>query len=187
MGHGWFDGGDRRVGGDAGLCVDTPVGCVDGGGGTKIRTRNAHGQVFVAQQQRPEGVLADECSSVPLSVNAFQLEIGTPEESEYGTESIFVDSRQTTIGGEETDLPARLEYGESLLVSYDEDVLLGRLADYGENGERARVRPSCYDSLGNKHTFGAWIELSRDAVGAHRDPGPGLLAYEDWVERQQRR
>ena len=123
----------------------------------------------------------------PLSVSSFQLEIGTPEESEYGTESIFVDSRQTTIGGEETDLPARLEYGESLLVSYDEDVLLGRLADYGGNGERARVRPSCYDSLGNKHTFGAWIELSRDAVGAHRDPEPGLLAFEDWVEQLERR
>ena len=74
----------------------------------------------------------------------------------------------------------RLQPGESTRVLYDEDRAVEALKS--EEGKPVRVRPECYDSLGNHYTLGCWIAWGKNSRTEFKDPGPGMISEEQWKE-----
>ena len=82
-------------------------------------------------------------------------------------------------------VPHRLKYGETMTVYFDDFVNF--LLKNKETGQPIRVKPYCYDSLGNRHTMDNWLMWGKDSSAAFLDPGPGFITEEEWHRRRVER
>ena len=72
--------------------------------------------------------------------------------------------------------PHRLRHGDTLRVYFEEDCLAESLREKSDE-EPLRVRPCCYDSLGNKHVYNGWIVWLGGGKSIFYDsPSPGYTA-----------
>ena len=140
----------------------------------------------------PEGYSTDVCyggfritnvSFVDVTITSFSLELGIQEgETIISNSASFPPAKEFERKKlSDTELPRRLQHGESMRFLFD--VLSLRRE---KDGERPRYRPQCQDSLGNTYTVPYWVEWTNNGVAIHGDPGPGYLSSEEILERQRK-
>lgn len=133
-----------------------------------------------------EGLVDVEIHSFAFEVGA--LRKGTPGDS---TAEIHLHPEKPDHGPAVTimSLPHRLQPAESFSVFFDRDRLVEESARLGD-GEPARLRPFCHDSLGRKFFMGQWITYVSDLqTSLGYEPGEDRISEEDLrklspVERQ---
>ena len=120
-----------------------------------------------------------------VTITSFDLELGIPEDSNRLDAPIVIISPITeSEDGELPDstLPRRFGYGDSMQILYNETEVVEMLR-VEENDQPARVRPRCYDSLGNKYTMNHWITWEKSYTAMFDEPGPGYLTEEERYRR----
>ena len=133
------------------------------------------------------GFSITNASSFDVTIISLGLELEIPEDND-GPITLKTDFPHVTKFKDrelsDSTLPRRLKYGESLRILYDETGVVERLRAQGSD-QPARVRPQCYDSLGNKHTMDSWITWKKGGVAYFDGPRPDYLTAEEaWKKRQ---
>lgn len=132
------------------------------------------------------GFSITNASPFGVTITSIGLGLGIPVDRLRGpyTSSICLSHIDKYGGATLSDcsLPRRLQYGESMRVLYDEDSAIAELKSKGE-GQPVRIRPQCYDSLGNRHTMDHWAAWDKNSIASFPDPGPGLIAEEQLAEQ----
>ena len=144
------------------------------------------------EKPRLVGFSITNASPFAVTLTSFNFELGIPVNSTGNvvTETTFSKAVMEREGIKLSDasFPHRLQYGETIRVLYDADEFvnfLDKLRLEGELEHPARIRPICYDSLGNRHRM-KWISWSRQAISYFDDPGPGLVTKDEWFSKQHR-
>ena len=139
------------------------------------------------------GFSITSASPFAVTLTSFTFELGIPVNStgHFVPEIMFSAgvSEREGIKLSDASFPHRLQYGETIRVLYDADEFMKFLEDLRLKGELehpARIRPICYDSLGNRHRMKSWISWNRRAISSFDDPGPGLVTIDEWFSKQHR-
>ena len=132
------------------------------------------------------GFSITNASPFEITITSLGLELGIPEDNDGAFTSQIDFPHITKFKDRElsdSTLPRRLTYGESMRILYNETDVVEELRVQG-NDQPARVRPQCYDSLGNKHTMDSWITWEKGGFAAFDGPGSGYLIKEEAQKRQ---
>ena len=133
------------------------------------------------------GFALTNSSSFDITITEFGLLGGIPERKWEKTFTPRIQPRveEEYKGHQVSDcrVPRPLKYGETMTVLYAEHNLPIHLTNK-ETGQPIRVKPYCYDSLGNRHTMDNWLMWGKDSSAAFLDPGPGFITEEEWHRRR---
>ena len=130
--------------------------------------------------KRFTGFIAANVSLFDVTITSCELETGIQlREDGSGIEKLLYIPEVSEYGGSALSdfaAPHRLRHGETLRVYFEEERLAESLKERGDE-EPLRVRPCCYDSLGNKHVYDGWIVWLGDGKSISYDsPSPGYTA-----------
>ena len=131
------------------------------------------------------GLTIANASPFDITITSIEFEQGIPIDSDSRISTVvwfphvtrYKDSLLSNVS-----LPHRLQYGQTLQVMFDEAHVVEELKLNG-GGTPVRVRPRCFDSLGNKHTMDSWIVWEESKISSFPGPGPGYMTEEKWRER----
>ena len=130
------------------------------------------------------GFTITNASLFDITITIVDFEVGIPENKQGSVPLSMQLTEITKYKGRElsnVNLPQRLKYGDTIKLLYNEKYLVESFKSDGDNMP-IRVRPRCYDSLGNIHTLGTWVTWSEGRVTNYSDgPGPGLLNHDEWM------
>ena len=130
--------------------------------------------------KRFTGFIAANVSLFDVTITSCKLETGIQlREDGSGVEELLaIPEVSEYCGSALSDFapPHRLRHGETLRVYFEEERLAERLRQECDE-DPLRVRPCCYDSLGNKHVYDGWIVWLGDGKSISYDsPSPGYTA-----------
>ncbi len=126
-----------------------------------------------------DGFTVTNAGSREIEVTSFAFEIGRILDSRKD-ESVTSDIIFNPVSHSTMSLPHRLKHSESFTILYDREKLVEESTRVGGESP-VRMRPYCYDSLGNKHTPYHWIVYQKGNHTAFFDgPSPGRISEEEW-------
>ena len=120
---------------------------------------------------------------ITITTVAFELGIPAKNNKRFTSESVLtpVTKCQGRDISSRVSFPRTLKYGESISFLYDLNSLERAMDTHDADGKkyRTRLRPRCFDSLGNVHKANAWIEWEKRKTSYFNDPGPGLITEDE--------